>query len=85
MVQTAIRTRPERRSAAEIVRDLAKVHGVRYERSALDEFRHAIATLSDAEVDLDEIEQLIVALMRAKVISAEDGMALSAAHIRQKA
>ncbi|MFE0758771.1 hypothetical protein ACFW16_32740 [Inquilinus sp. NPDC058860] len=85
MVQTVTRTRPEQRTAAEIVRDLARVHGIRHERSELDDFGHTVAKLSDADVELDDTEWLIVALMRAKVISSEDGMALSAAHLRQKA
>ena len=71
-------------SAAERIRELARRHGVAYERTALDDYADDVARLSDSEVELDEVGQLIVALGRAGVVSGPEGVALHAAYLRER-
>ena len=72
-------------NVAGFVRDLAQAHGVSSADSTLDTFARAASRLSDAEVQTDETEDLLVALVRAGIITSTDSMALQAAHLRQTA
>jgi hypothetical protein len=63
------------------IHDLAAKHGVVYVRTTLDTLADAHARLSDSEVALDETENLITALQRAGILSANDATDLHDAYI----
>jgi hypothetical protein len=52
------------------------------EQTALDQLSDAHARLSDSDVELDETEQLLMALRRAKILSDDEGGDLHDAYIR---
>jgi hypothetical protein len=55
------------------VDELARRHGVRYDRTGTRALAQTITRLADEEVVLDETEQLLIALHKARVI---DGAAM---------
>ncbi len=75
-------TAPVYPSVRQYIHDLAARHGVIYQQTALDQLSDAYARLSDSDVELDETENLITALRRAKVISDDEGSDLHDAYIR---
>jgi hypothetical protein len=54
---------------AKWVRSTASERGISFRRMPADRFARAASRLSDAEADLDQVEELLVALRRAGVIS----------------
>lgn len=70
-------------SVAEQIRELARAHGVVYDRSSLDDYAETISRLSDAEVAPDETECLLRALTDAGVLTPEQRFRLHAAYLRQ--
>ena len=70
-------------SAAELIRDLARRHGVAYEPVPLDAFAADVSRLSDAEVPGDEIADLVVALKRAGVLDSRQAASLYGDHLAQ--
>jgi hypothetical protein len=56
-------------SIAKWVRATAEQRGVALRRRTSDKFARAASRLSDAEIDLDPIEELLVALRRSQVIT----------------
>ena len=66
-------------TAEQQIRDLARRHGVVFVRTPLDDWADQVSRLSDAEVELDDVENLVVALGRAKVV---DGKELTLLHSR---
>jgi hypothetical protein len=62
----------------------AKYHGIVEQAEPIDAFADAVSRLSDAEVDLDLIERLLLAIERAGVIDGRQGVLLHAAYLRQK-
>ncbi len=67
------------------VRETAAHHGVVLAEASVDVFANAVSRLSDAEVRLDPIEQLLLALERAEIVVGRQGVLLHAAYLRQKA
>ena len=59
-------------TAEQQIRDLARRHGVVFVRTPLDDWADQVSRLSDAEVELDDVENLIVALGRAKVLNGKE-------------
>lgn len=57
------------RGLQSFVADLAKRHGVTYERTPSSALAQAITRLSDDDVKPDATERLVIALRRAKVIN----------------
>jgi len=53
------------------IRKLAHSHNITAQRTLIDDFADDINRLSDAEVMLDEVEQLIINLARAEVITSK--------------
>lgn len=51
------------------VRSTAKERRITYREKAMDSFARAASRLSDADADLDPIEDLLIALRRAHVIT----------------
>jgi hypothetical protein len=65
------------------IREAARRHGVRFREAPVDTFAAAVSRLSDAAVQLDQTEQLLLALARAGVVSDTQRFALHAAYLRQ--
>ncbi len=55
-------------TAKEIIHDLARRHGIRYERADTDDWAEAVSRVAGDDVDLDETEWLLVALGRAEIM-----------------
>lgn len=55
---------------AEDIRQLAREHGMTYEASALDAWADQVTRLAGDDVELDDVENLLVALVRAKAITS---------------
>lgn len=66
------------------IRDTAHRHGVSYTDSPLDCFAAAVSRLSDADVQLDQTEELLLALTRAGIVSGTQSFRLHAAYLRQR-
>jgi len=69
--------------AATWIHDAARRYGVTFAEAPVDTFANAVSRLSDADVQLDETEQLLLALARAGVVSGTQSFALHAAYLRQ--
>ena len=65
-------------------RATAERHGISPRREPVDTFADAVSRLSDAEVELDPIEHLLLALERAGVVDGRQGVLLHAADLRQR-
>ena len=63
---------------------LATLHGVSYVKTSYDELSEVITRLSDDDVVMDEIEQLLIALERAGVIPSEAAVPLHLNYLREK-
>ncbi len=72
-------------NVAGTIASLARLHGVTADAKPIDEFVDAAARLSDAEMELDHTEMLMVKLQRAGVINDQQGLALHVAYLHQKA
>ncbi len=66
------------------IRATAQQAGVTAAVQRIDVFANAISRLSDAGVQLDGIEQLLLALDRAGIVTGRDAVRLHAAYLRQK-
>lgn len=71
-------------TVADYVEDLAREHGVRYRRSALDDFSEAVTRLAGDNVILDPIEELLVALRQAGAITGIERTRLHARYLRER-
>jgi hypothetical protein len=71
-------------TVADYVEDLAREHGVRYRRSALDDFSEAVTRLAGDNVVLDPIEELLVALRQAGAITGIERTRLHARYLRER-
>lgn len=69
--------------AAAWIRDAARRHAVTFTEAPVDTFAAAVSRLSDAGVQLDQTEQLLLALARAGVVTDPQRFALHAAYLRQ--
>jgi len=65
---------------AEHIQALAREHGVTAERSQLDDFADAVTRLAGDDVELDETEQLLVALTRKGILTAREMSDLAVAY-----
>lgn len=66
------------------IRATAHQHGVSYAESPLDRFAAAVSRLSDADVQFDQTEELLLALARAGIVSNMQSFVLHAAYLRQR-
>jgi hypothetical protein len=62
----------------------AECHSIVAQTEPLDTIADAISRLSDAEMDLDPIERLPLAIERAGIVDGHQGVLLHAAYLRQK-
>ena len=72
------------RSAKSRIVTLAESAGVCYQRTSDDDLAEVISRLSDAEVETDDIEGLVVALKRAGVISGAEMVELLGDYLEEK-
>jgi len=63
------------------IRKLAHSHNITAQRTPIDDFADDINRLSDAEVKLDEVEQLVINLAREKVITSKQMIEFHAQYI----
>lgn len=71
-------------SVADEIRALAAKHGVKAFRSELDDWADAVTRLAGDDVQLDDIEELLIALSRAGVIDGETRMTLFGRYSKEK-
>jgi hypothetical protein len=63
---------------------LATANGVSYIKTSMDRLTDTITRLSDDEVHLDEIEQLLIALERAGIVASGNVVPLHINYLREK-
>lgn len=65
------------------IRKMAQEHHVAYVRTPRDALAHHITRLAGDDVQLDEIEQLLIALQRSGHLSRVEMVQLQAAYLRE--
>lgn len=70
--------------AEAIIRDLAKRHGITAQRIGIDDLADTFAHILDEEVETDEVEQLVINLRRANIISGKKAIELLGAYLSKK-
>ena len=65
------------------IRKMAQEHHVAYVRTSRDMLAHHITCLAGDDVELDEIEQLLIALQRSGHLSRKEMVRLQAAYLRE--
>ncbi len=79
-------TRPQAETAASVAEEihaLARKHDVRYSPRPIDEWAGHVTRLAGDDVQLDEIEQLLIALQRAGHLTRPVALALQAKYLRE--
>jgi hypothetical protein len=79
---TQLARKPREGDVAAEVAELARRHDVAYRPTETDALAWHISRLSDAEVEPDDTQNLLVALVRAKVITSQESMRLLGEHLR---
>jgi hypothetical protein len=74
--------RPESATAAHI-RRMAREYRVAYVRSQHDTLAHHLTRLAGVDVELDEIEQLLIALQRGGYLTRAEMVQLQASYLRE--
>lgn len=72
------------KGVAAFVRALAQERGVAYKRTRMDAWCDAVTRLSDDDVHSDETTDLLVALCRARHITADHLARLLTSHLREQ-
>ena len=70
-------------TTAETIRVLARRHHVFYSHTPTDRLAHHMTRLAGDAVELDEIEQLLIALQRAGHLSRKEVVRLQAQYLRE--
>lgn len=65
------------------IRKMAQDHHVAYVRTSRDALAHDITRLAGDDVQLDDIEQLLIALQRSGHLSRAEMVQLQAAYLRE--
>ncbi len=75
----------ERRSSATaaVIRRMAEQHNVAYVRTQGDLLAQDFARLADSDVELDEVEQMLIALQRAGHLDRAELVRLQASYLRE--
>lgn len=68
---------------ATVIREMAERYGVTYVRTSNDELAHHITRLAGDNVELDEIEQTLIALQRAGHLDRTELVRLQARYLRE--
>jgi len=72
-----------RNATATVIRDLARKYDVTYVKTRSDAVAHHITRLAGDHVELDDIEQLLIALQRAGHLSRTEIVRLQARYLRE--
>jgi hypothetical protein len=75
-------SKPLEQTAAAIVR-LANQHGISYRPTESDAWANRVTELADDDVKLDEIELLLIALLRAGYLSRPEALRLQVNYLRE--
>ncbi len=70
-------------TTATTIRLMAKQHRVFYSHGSTDRLAHHMTRLAGDSIELDEIEQLLVALQRAGHLSRKEAVRLQARYLRE--
>jgi hypothetical protein len=76
-------TKRVEKAVAARIRKMALEHQVAYVRAPRDALAHDITRLAGDDVQLDEIEQLLIALQRSGHLSRTEMVQLQAAYLRE--
>jgi hypothetical protein len=76
-------SRQTQSATATRIRELAQRYQVAYVRTERDSLAHHITRLAGDHVELDEIEQLLIALQRAGRLSRIEAVRLQANYLRE--
>jgi hypothetical protein len=76
-------TVPTEADTATTVRVMARRHHVFYSQTPTDRLAHHMTRLAGDSIELDEIEQLIIALQRAGHLTRVDAVRLTARYRRE--
>jgi hypothetical protein len=71
-------------TATKKIQQLAHQHGIIHQHSQLDEWGDKISQLSDAEVQLDETQWLLVELNRAGILTGKENMLLHNQYLQER-
>jgi hypothetical protein len=76
---------PARRqsAAATIIRQMAERYGVAFRRTKADTLAQHMTRLAGDDVELDEVEQMLIALQRAGHLSRVEAVHLQARYLRE--
>lgn len=69
---------------AEFVRQMAERHGVKYVETAADRIAHVVTQLAGDDIEVDEIEDLVVALWRHGAITKAQSLELIGTHVLER-
>lgn len=70
-------------TATQRIQQLAHQHGIIHQHSQLDEWGDKVSQLSDAEVQLDETQWLLVELNRAGILTGKENMLLHNQYLQE--
>jgi hypothetical protein len=70
-------------ATATVIRNLARKYRVAYVQTRNDALAHHISRLAGDRVELDEVEQLLIALQRAGHLSRMEIVRLQASYLRE--
>jgi predicted LPLAT superfamily acyltransferase len=70
-------------STAAIIRRMAEQHHVAYAQTEKDELARHMTRLAGDDVELDEVEQMLIALQRAGHLSRVELVRLQASYLRE--
>lgn len=70
-------------STAAVIRQMVETHHVAYVRTHRDVLAHHITRLAGDAVELDEVEQMLIALQRAGHVSRVELVRLQARYLRE--
>lgn len=71
-------------SAKDEILAIAQKHNITYKRTALDDWADTVNWLSDDDVHFDEIELLLIAIGRAKVIEGIERTLLHHRYLKER-
>jgi hypothetical protein len=73
----------KRVSAADQIRALARRHRVQFEELGLDRWANKVTSLAGDDVQLDDVEELLIALKRAGVLTSDQMTQFQIAYLRE--
>jgi len=72
------------RSVKDHIHDLARQHGVVYVSNSLDKFSEAISRVSGDDVEMDETQYILIALVRAGIVPRKNLALIHSGYLKEK-